>query len=808
MAELTWIVSNILDCNGKPCDWVVVSPTGGTGSSTPTITINEGVDPNDCEEAYVYISASTKEEQIIPITRCVPECSCKSMGYTAVKYTNVSSDGGTIQIGTYNKDIVCAEKASVEIDGIVLTSYTMSNGVITADVSAYDNTEQGRTGWFKFYYDGIVCSEGNKVSQGQGQDACDVIGCPEGAVTPSTIVFGTEGGTENFSLPNMGDCFDVNYSVSSSWVNVDLKNGTISAERNSSVSNERTATVKFVFTNLYTYEECPRRENQTITVRQAHDLRDCDCNDLIFESIEPEPEECSVGVKTSGRLSAEVSQQMVRIGTYESDCNGEPNITVLEGIEFFYINPSEGVLYARPILRNSATNGRSTRCKMTINGTDSNEFYIYQNGQQSGPVDACDNVDENPALTEYLSVIRTSIGLNQNITNTGKTKCTYSYLSWAYDYASENCDSNVGIAWVLANVIAELLPGTGKETTCFKNLADRYGGNKLPYDSETDLRVYNERIDASLVYAQFKRQDYVQTTEAANLARTELYNNFGFGMNSGRLLNIPSFSSQKISVNASRLIVDVPSNKSGSTDFRITQDFINEYPITSTDSRFMQAKADKDESDEYLCNNVFNLNYDSRRSNFFSYCSEFTRQANGVVKWDFAYERWRPGAFQKITQNKFTGNGVTVSNGVYVADGDYDYYSYTSACGACGGCGRDCPNDSRCNGETCVGGYDCQNDCSASTSAGVVDACPSKGMNSHQSYPSGHSMKSYFFFLACVEANGIDGKKQRVMDYCENREIVRAHWHSDVIAGKYSASMQIGFINGVQQFHDKMPYTA
>ena len=225
MAELTWIVSKILDCNGKPCDWVIVSPTGGTGSATPTITINEGVDPNDCEEAYVYISASTKEEQIIPITRCVPECSCKAMGYTAVKYTNVSSDGGTIQIGTYNKDIICVEKASVEIDGIVLTSYTMSNGVITADVSAYDNTEQGRTGWFKFYYDGIICSEGNKVSQGQGQDACDVIGCPEGAVTPSTIVFGTEGGTENFALPNMGDCFDVNYSVSSSWVNVDLKNG-------------------------------------------------------------------------------------------------------------------------------------------------------------------------------------------------------------------------------------------------------------------------------------------------------------------------------------------------------------------------------------------------------------------------------------------------------------------------------------------------------------------------------------------------------------------------------------------------------
>ena len=59
MAELTWIVSKILDCNGKPCDWVIVSPTGGTGSATPTITINEGVGPNDCEEAYVYISAST-----------------------------------------------------------------------------------------------------------------------------------------------------------------------------------------------------------------------------------------------------------------------------------------------------------------------------------------------------------------------------------------------------------------------------------------------------------------------------------------------------------------------------------------------------------------------------------------------------------------------------------------------------------------------------------------------------------------------------------------------------------------------------
>lgn len=385
MAELTWIVSKILDCNGKPCDWVIVSPTGGTGSATPTITINEGVGPNDCEEAYVYISASTKEEQIIPITRCVPECSCKAMGYNAKKITTAATAGETIQIATYNDDDnVCVGKASVEVDGIVLTSYNMGGGVITATVSPYDGTEDGRTGWFKLYYDGIICSEG-KVIQGKGQDSCDSDACPDPTVlTP--ITFPTEGGTQPFALPSFSDCLDVNYSVSSSWVSVDLKNNTISAERNTSVANERTATVTFIFTNSYTYEECPR--NVTLKVTQAHDLRDCDCNDLVFESIDPEPEDCKIDITVSqtSRLPADIDGRAVRIGTFYTDCNNaDPNFICLEepgqGEDFASFSVSDGVLFAQTIHRNASTSGKSSRYVAEINGTRSDEFWVRQSGQ-------------------------------------------------------------------------------------------------------------------------------------------------------------------------------------------------------------------------------------------------------------------------------------------------------------------------------------------------------------------------------------------------------------------------------------------
>ena len=396
---------------------------------------------------------------------------------------------------------------------------------------------------------------------------------------------------------------------------------------------------------------------------------------------------------------------------------------------------------------------------------------------------------------DYLNIF-TSVGISAR-----KTPCTYTYLKDVYDYVKDN-NSQIAISWAIANALSEITPYDGLPTSYFVDAANRYGGNKLSFNDNED--VYNERIKGGFEYAKYKHDKYAESNEMADNARKELHE---IGIGTGELIEVSEFDyKDPIYVNLDCLIpFGPPANEKDNADYRVSQKEIKDNPNGTK-----QAISDKNSSDEYVCENIFGLPYNDAYSNFLEYGGGFTSAANGFVKWNDDFARWRPGAYQKIEreEDKF----VVPSKGtVYVAtertspsyrSKEVDDISYTSACGACGGCNGECD---RCNDDDCVGGYPCNDDCTRAKELGIGDRCPEDGMNSYQSFPSGHSCKAYFQYLMCLEASGNEDKFGRVLDYCYNRVVVRAHWYSDVIAGKFNASCQIGFMNGIKNFHDKLP---
>lgn len=513
--------------------------------------------------------------------------------------------------------------------------------------------------------------------------------------------------------------------------------------------------------------------------------------------------ECSVNASTnSTRLPANEDGETYEIGTYATNCSGEINIIPNEGIKFYDISASDGKIYGRTITANTSTDGRSSSFFLDVNGVRSNELWVSQNG--TSPSDPCDGVANNPDLNRYVAAFSQTLQIE---ISSNSAKCTYSYLSYVYENISNDVKSSdtsaYTVSWALANTMAEITPYSAYVTSYFTNMANLSGMGGIP-DLNNGETVYSGRTFGGVEYARIKNMDFRGTNEMADRARKELHD---LGKGNGEMISASEFNYQNpIFVKFSEIIPNgVPSSGVNSVDYNITQNEITNHPTGTT-----QAIADKNSNDDYLCETVFGLTYNSAHKNFLKYGGGFTSASNGYVKWDWDYERWRPGAYQKIVAS---GDKFNVPSGgkVYIAtaktgrSAEQDDIMYTSACGACGGCNGECDGDSRCNGSACVGGYDCSQDCTTARQLGISDRCPSQGMNSHQSYPSGHSCKAFFLFLMCVESDGISSKYNRVLDYCYNRVVVRAHWYSDIIAGKYNAASQIGFMNGVEQFHDLMP---
>jgi membrane-associated phospholipid phosphatase len=144
---------------------------------------------------------------------------------------------------------------------------------------------------------------------------------------------------------------------------------------------------------------------------------------------------------------------------------------------------------------------------------------------------------------------------------------------------------------------------------------------------------------------------------------------------------------------------------------------------------------------------------------------------NNQIKYDSdPHRRWRPGAQQKLTHVFTIPSGGDTN--VYLCDCTIQAASYAM-------CGENC---------------NCTDDVDSFTNT-------EEFTNGNASFPSGHSAKAYLAFLCCVEVDGNFGDKSRILDYCENRTVVRAHWITDVTAGRLGASMQIGYLNGFEEYH-------
>lgn len=426
------------------------------------------------------------------------------------------------------------------------------------------------------------------------------------------------------------------------------------------------------------------------------------------------------------------------------------------------------------------------------------------------PVSDCDGFTEDATLNAYISNItkgRINTVLTDIISADG-TKCTYKYLKTGYDFVKNKPQAT--ISWFLANMMAELTPyviSTPKDmyltlqnplagdtaTNYFVNASHKYGGLKLNYF--TSEQTYNERIDGGIQYALFKYSDYDGTNAMAEYARTEL-----------RAINTdleaqaklrhdsdqdPSHSNPYFTRDDAVHMLpivpnDFPTNNPCETgcDWGYTQSIINQYPDAQSLSGVhdFQALRDKDTSNEYFASI---LGLSGNKWLTYLYNTQDIGDAGGnQMKGKF--RRPRPGTQNNL--NSSTG-GTTFSfpaghpNAVvYMCDCSIEYGSSTTGGSNCDYCIRDIDNF---------------------TNTGRTDDNP------YKSYSSGHSARAMINLLTTLEVAGdsmsvagYTSRTQRIMDYCHNRVVVRAHWKSDTIAGKLASAAQIGYLNGYIEFHE------
>ena len=407
------------------------------------------------------------------------------------------------------------------------------------------------------------------------------------------------------------------------------------------------------------------------------------------------------------------------------------------------------------------------------------------------------------------------------------TPCTYKYLRDVYaNVSAATTDEHSGpnmteLAWIIANAMSELTPYSGIATSYFVNAAAHHPGGSgsrrpEPFGNDGKInKIISDRINGAIEYVKYKSGGKETQSGLTSNARIELHSkNADISATMRSKPTNDDWENEPEYVNLVELIQEgAPLDTFRSVDYNITSGIILDYQANTTDTakkaRLEEAIKDKDSRPHYMVHDIFGLDNTSSNKYLAYYaCDNFTRQANGCVKWNKKYARWRPEPHHKLASPnvKFTiptSGVVYVSNESEFSSERVDYYTFASCCGACGGPGSaDCVS---ADSTTCSNGYDCSKDCEGAQVAGVTDRCPEDGLTSHESYPSGHAMYGFFMYLVYGQALGsriLNDKKERVERYCENRTIVRAHWMSDTIIGKYNASVQIGFINGFQEYFD------
>ena len=325
--DLSWKVTEIrYGCSNNSGNWVSVNPSMGNGDATPTVNITAATSPDDCPSATIFISASTGQIQSVPVTRCIPECSCKSLDFKALSVAEQEADGSpSVQIGTFNTGCSCSAYAHVDVDGVVLCNPTSGGGNIYATVNPNED-EQARSGWFRFRYNGNICVDTTYVAQKAKESKC--AGEEECDVDPhAPSKFSSAEQTFDVSISKCWDVTEITIEDSSMVTDVEWKCDdcgegnlgravyTISLSENT--STDRTTRVIFDLVNVDTGEVC-ESDDRIVTINQSGSY------------VPPTPTECSCNLTPKGLKATDTGE--VTIATWSSsNCEGTATVELVDG---------------------------------------------------------------------------------------------------------------------------------------------------------------------------------------------------------------------------------------------------------------------------------------------------------------------------------------------------------------------------------------------------------------------------------------------------------------------------------------------
>ena len=476
-------------------------------------------------------------------------------------------------------------------------------------------------------------------------------------------------------------------------------------------------------------------------------------------------------------------------------------------------------IYAK-ILANNTTSKR--RVRLWIQFASANQYDYVNIMQLEGSGGTTPSSDTT--LDGFISNI-TGSKINTVLTNVisaSNTPNTYSYLQSGFNYVSGQ--SNATKSWMLANMLAELTPyvlsttdiyqnktetSGDTATNYFVNAAYSYGGLKLDYLSNE--QIYMDRINGAVEYAKFKHANYSSSNSAADSSRTELRDK---GITQAAMANDtdaqssssnnergnPYFSNDEVVHILPLVPNDYPSNSTSGTDWQFTQSMINQYPTSSSLPNNYEALKDKNYDVAYFCK-ILDIPQTNNNLLYLWKCMDIGDAGGNQLKKSF--NRPRPG-----TQHYLNGsNGFSIPSGgsIYLCDCAIELQNENDIYSDIEGFKKDYDTSEYDCSSTNNGTTYCDKDIS-----GFTDPSDTGG-NPYRSYQSGHSHKAFINLLLAIEAfgdsmskDGYTSRTTRINQYCLNRAVIRAHWKSDTIAGRFAISTQIGLLNGFNEFRQEI----
>jgi hypothetical protein len=429
---------------------------------------------------------------------------------------------------------------------------------------------------------------------------------------------------------------------------------------------------------------------------------------------------------------------------------------------------------------------------MTMDGSSSLVF--NRNGSYTITFEG----DPGPAeLDRTLQLFNSTVGVEVSSSN---TPLAYSYIESAVNYLTNNGESsNIAKMWMIANVLSELTPQTSKASNYFSIAAHNDGssiqGNVYDINSST-IGEFETRNRSAILYSKFKH-DNLYT--ASNNARNELYGKgvsdavirteSFYGISDSEVVhaavvNVSSDKHNTLSSSLPRVLpIDHPTNSSSGYDYIETNNIKNSYPNVASVKDYngeingYQPMKDKYHSPEYFAR-IMGLS--SSAYDLLTDISKYTSKESERLK--YAYWRKRPNViFDSQTTCPVVPKNAEGVYGIYLSDDTIYPYEFTP---------KTLEDDLK---SYAIGNKD----------DAKYSLTPCQYSGPYTSFPSGHSTLAFLSLLGCIEKFGDSGnKEQRMIQYCDNRAVVRAHWKTDVLIGELISGMQIGFLNGFKSFND------